>query len=270
VPLWQLILLLENLLFKKVVYSGLDYSIFLLSIILGFILAAYPAYIIATLRNKNGRAEFQRVTKYVFQIMFFLSPSIRNINIIGKEHLAAYDNFVITPTHRSFIDYLLIEFTIHNLVLLTNKPLTRLFIYRHVSNLLGAHTAMDNSPASYFKLFDDFKKHLENDTNVLIFPEGSRNSTEKLLPFKEGAFKLSISANVPVLPIMIIGSDKVYKKGSMLRTSSNAEDITMVVLEPVFANKNESSKEFALRIHDHMQANYRSFSRKMFGLPLSP
>lgn len=188
--------------------------------------------------------------------MFYLSPSIKKINIVGNKNLLKENNFIITPTHRSFLDYLLIESIVHNLILFTNKPLTRLFIYRHVSNLLGAHVVDDNSPASYFKLFDDFKKQLMDGTNVLIFPEGSRNSTDTLLPFKNGAFKLSISANMPVLPIIMIGGDKVYKKGSMLREGIAAEEITIIILEPMSANDGENPKEFSNRVKKCMQEQY--------------
>lgn len=242
------------MLFKKILYSIADYSIFVISIALGFLFAAYPAYIVARLMGKNGRAVFQKVTKYVFRIIFYLSPSIKKITVIGKENLQKHKNFVITPTHRSFLDYLLIESTLHNIVLLTNKPLTRLFIYRHISNLLGAQVAIDNSPASHFKLFDDFKKNLKSGINVLIFPEGSRNSTDTLLPFKEGAFKLSIMAGVPVLPIIILGGDKVYKKGSMLRVDTKSHEIIIAILKPMFANKDENVKEFRDRVKLLLQA----------------
>jgi len=243
-------------LFKKTLYSVIDYSLFLILITVGFLFAAYPAYLLALLFGKDGRSAFQRVTKYVFRIMFYLSPSIKKITILGAENLSKHKNFVITPTHRSFLDYLLIESILHNIVLFTNKPLTRLFIYRHISNLLGAHVADGNSPASYFKLFGDFKRSLDEGASVLIFPEGSRNDMDKLLPFKEGAFKLSIMAGVPVLPIVMLGTDNVYRKGSMLRANGVAQEIAIVILEPMSAKIGETPKEFTFRVQNILQSSY--------------
>jgi len=189
-------------------------------------------------------------------MIFSLSLSIKEIKVTGLENLRLYKNFVITPTHRSFLDYLLIESLVHDLVLLTNKPLTRLWIYRHVSNLLGVNAVMDSSYASYYKLFDDFKKSLAIGTNVLIFPEGTRNSSETLAPFKEGAFKLSIISGAPILPIVIKGSDKIYKKGSLLNIAAQAEIINIHICKPLLAERGESPKAFANRTRQILQEVY--------------
>jgi len=238
---------------KKYLLSAIDYSFFLLSITIGFIVYAYPLYLVSHLFSKKPRAFFQLATKHVFTIMFSLSPSIKEIKVTGLENLRTYKNFVITPTHRSFLDYLLIESLIYDLVLFTNKPLTRLWIYRHVSNLLGANAVMDNSHASYYRLFDDFKKSLEDGTNVLIFPEGTRGSSDTLAPFKEGAFKLSIISGAPILPIVINGSDKIYKKGSMLNIAQRAEIINIHICQPLIAQNGESPKVFANRARHILQ-----------------
>jgi lysophosphatidate acyltransferase len=35
-----------------------------------------------------------------------------------------------------------------------------------------------------------------------VFPEGTRNNTGNILPFKKGAFHVAIAAQVPVLPVI--------------------------------------------------------------------
>ena len=43
---------------------------------------------------------------------------------------------------------------------------------------------------------------LQNEkTSIWVFPEGTRNLGEELLPFKKGAFQMAIAAGVPIVPV---------------------------------------------------------------------
>ena len=57
---------------------------------------------------------------------------------------------------------------------------------------------------------------IRNGTSVLIFPEGTRSTDGKLLPFKNGGFFLAIGAGVPIVPLSIQGTRQVMAKGRKL------------------------------------------------------
>src|SRR6266478_6208143 len=51
---------------------------------------------------------------------------------------------------------------------------------------------------------------------LVMFPEGGRTRTGKLMPFKMGAFRLALAHGVPIVPVSIRGADEIWPVGRML------------------------------------------------------
>jgi len=56
---------------------------------------------------------------------------------------------------------------------------------------------------------------LRSGLNIFIFPEGTRSPDGNLLPFKKGAFFLAAETGAPMVPIVIRGTAKMMRKGSL-------------------------------------------------------
>jgi 1-acyl-sn-glycerol-3-phosphate acyltransferase len=53
---------------------------------------------------------------------------------------------------------------------------------------------------------------IKGGTSVLIFPEGMRSYSEKLLPFKRGAFMLASRSEAPIVPVAVTGTTGIVGK----------------------------------------------------------
>jgi 1-acyl-sn-glycerol-3-phosphate acyltransferase len=66
-----------------------------------------------------------------------------------------------------------------------------------------------------FEAVDLAVTRLGEGLSFLLAPEGTRSTTSAMLPFKKGAFVMAIKAQVPVVPVAIIGADRAMPKGQL-------------------------------------------------------
>ncbi len=71
---------------------------------------------------------------------------------------------------------------------------------------------------------------LRSGLNMVIFPEGTRSTDGRLLPFKKGPFHLAMEAGVPVLPVTLLGTHECWPKGSF---ASHAGTATVIFHPPI-------------------------------------
>ena len=65
---------------------------------------------------------------------------------------------------------------------------------------------------------------------MIVFPEGTRGTESELLPFHKGAFRIAIDTGLPILPVIIEGTDRISKPGSPIFFPGNA---TLHIFDPI-------------------------------------
>ncbi len=83
--------------------------------------------------------------------------------------------------------------------------------------------------------------------NMTLFPEGTRSSSGRLLPFKKGPFHLAAETGFPIVPITILGTYEMLPKGSMAVKGGTA---TLVFHQPVDPKRFASREELTLAVWD--------------------
>jgi len=73
---------------------------------------------------------------------------------------------------------------------------------------------------------------LRSGISVMIFPEGTRSADKRIGFFKRGAFTLALTAEVPLLPVILDGSGNILPKHGIIFGAHRK--IRIKVLDPVF------------------------------------
>lgn len=138
--------------------------------------------------------------------------------------------YVVVSNHESFVDILLISHLPWEMKWLSKAELFRIPVLGWMMQLAGDIPVHRGVGASAIEAMVRCREVLADKVSVMIFPEGTRSTTGRLLPFKDGAFRLAIEAGVPILPLAVSGTGTALRKHDWRFGRSVAE---VKVLEPV-------------------------------------
>ena len=97
------------------------------------------------------------------------------------------------------------------------------------------------------KAYEAFNKTLEKikeGCSIIIFPEGTRSEDGEIGPFKKGSNLIASRTKSPMVPITIIGSGDIIKKGS---ARINPGSIQVVISPPVEPSADKKRNEEVLQ-----------------------
>src|SRR5271157_2973126 len=75
-------------------------------------------------------------------------------------------------------------------------------------------------------------KVLQRGLNMVIFPEGTRSTDGRLLPFKKGPFHLAMEAGVPVVPVTLLGTFESWPRKRFALRPGTATVVFHAPLDP--------------------------------------
>lgn len=157
--------------------------------------------------------------EYVITMIYLIKYIIKlyykiffKINLIGEENLPNNTGYVICANHISQHDPVVYASSVKKLFYALGKK--ELFNHWITKKLFST---MNTIPVDRNKIdISAMKKSLrvlkKEKAGLLIFPEGTRNFGEKPLPVIPGAAMLAIKAKVPIVPVSIDSTYRIFSK----------------------------------------------------------
>jgi 1-acyl-sn-glycerol-3-phosphate acyltransferase len=134
--------------------------------------------------------------------------------ILHRENIEPDKAYIYISNHTSFLDIPGITMMIKGQFrALAKKELKKLPVFGWIAQ--AACVIVDRSSnESRRKSMEHLKKILELNIPILIFPEGTQNRTTELLqPFYDGAFRIAIETQQPIMPFVVIGAGRLMPPG---------------------------------------------------------
>jgi 1-acyl-sn-glycerol-3-phosphate acyltransferase len=136
----------------------------------------------------------------------------------GTEHVVVGRAAVYCVNHASNLEppaiYLFLRPLFPRLQIIYKKELRRTPILGRIWTIGGFVPIDRRDRAQSDAAIAQAARQMGEGNSFLVFPEGTRSRTGELLPFKKGPFVLALAAQVPIVPVAILGAGAAMRRGS--------------------------------------------------------
>jgi 1-acyl-sn-glycerol-3-phosphate acyltransferase len=140
---------------------------------------------------------------------------------------------IFVANHSSYLDIVISYLAVPTYFVYMGKaeidkaPLLRMFFK-------GMNIYVDRkSRSGSYAAFQRASEKLEKGESLFIYPEGTIESRGNLKPFKNGAFRLAIQHQVPIIPVTFIGNWKLLQNGGFFKSHGRPGRTIAIVHKPV-------------------------------------
>ncbi len=148
--------------------------------------------------------------------------TMSRISVRGREKIRQGQSYVIVANHPSAFDILLVYGWLGlDFKWVIKKEVRKYPVMGYSSYKLG-HVFIDrsNTEAAIHSL-QAAQKKIRDGISIFFFPEGTRQNQPG--QFKKGAFRMALDLNLPILPVTILGSEKIIPAKSIKVRPGKAE-----------------------------------------------
>lgn len=173
------------------------------------ILVMFPLLFVSLLKETWYPFFFKLARIWARFILFFMGFRVK----IDKERVPEQDkSYMFIANHTSMADIMLMLVAVKNpFVFVGKKELAKIpifgFFYKRSSILVDRDSAKSRGA-----VYKRAQRRLNQGLSICIFPEGVVPEDESVLldPFKNGAFKLAINHQIPIVPLVFYDNKKRF------------------------------------------------------------
>lgn len=174
------------------------------------------------------------------------------ISVSGREHLPGPNESVVyIANHVSQTDILAVFSLGIDFRWLSKESIFRIPFLGWAMHAIGYVPVDRANHRSQKRAIEVCRDHLRAGTSMFFFPEGTRSPDGRMRRFKHGAFQIASDVGRPIVPLILVGTERLLPKGSIAPGDAS---ITIEILPRVLRHDGETVQSFAERVFDLMNA----------------
>ena len=191
-------------------------------------------------------------------LAFLTRAVLPGLKIYGIKEISGFNliprgkPFIFVANHSGKLDGPFLLGIIKNTVAIMKPKYASMPVYSKLVRNLDFINLEQHSRKALEGTISRTKEVLAKGKNLLIFPEGTRSSPKKIVPFKEFAFRIALEKNISVVPIIIYCDFALMAKSFSSYFPSEPFSVAIRCLSPVTPLENESPVDMADRVRKIM------------------
>lgn len=174
------------------------------------------------------------------------------VSITGLDRLSPGKTYVFASNHQSIYDIPILFTSLpYQLRIISKEAIGRFPVLGWHLRRTG-HFLVDRKRPDPKAVFRWANALTSKGLSLIIFPEGTRSRDGHVGPFKGGPFYVGVQAGLAIVPISVIGSRHVMRKGEL---TTRPGDVRVIVHDPI---PTEASAEPDMREVRRLAASVRA------------
>lgn len=177
----------------------------------------------------------------------------------GFGNVPAGQGCLFVFNHTSFFDIFALAATVPGIRFGAKIELFRIPIFGFAMRRLGILPIDRGNREKAFEVYREAQARMRRGERFALAPEGTRQTEERLGPFKSGPFVFAINTGAPIVPVVIRNAASILPKHTIFpNMGSWNHDVQVIFLPPVKTDhlKIQDRPELQKQVHSKMAVHF--------------
>lgn len=179
------------------------------------------------------------------------------VDVEGLDRITPGTTYVFVSNHQSIYDIPVIFASLpYQLRIIAKDSLAKFPVLGwHLRR--GGHLFVDRKNPDRSGILDRWRALVQDGLSLIIFAEGTRSVDGRVARFKAGSFMLALEAGLPIVPLAVVGTKHVMKKGRLRTEPGHARLVVHAPIQPptVASPSVRDAKALADQVHAVVEAS---------------
>lgn len=214
-------------------------------------------------RYGNDKHDVRTSREKIYSLMQQLTKDMikgANMELVvkGEEHLPQQGPVLYVANHSSIFDVVTLGYVIKEpCIFIGKKEVSKMPLINVWFDALGCIYIDREDKRQSLECILKGINELKSGQSIILFPEGTRTMGDEMKPFKEGSFKLATKSGVPIVPIALRNTHKVFEENKRIKKAK-----VQVNIGPMIETKN-LDKEGQQKLPKQVEACVRDLLQEL-------